>query len=95
MLHLCTAHVFQPQFLMCCFDIVSSFGFVHHPQQQNTPRPLPETAIVVLRAEQKSSSFYVTACHIFTNEAHVNKTQLSVFSHIFSAVNKEEMMKQV
>ncbi len=81
---------------MWCFDIVSSFGFVHHPQQQNnTLRPLPETAIVVLRAEQKSSSFYVKACHIFTSEAHVNKTQLSVFSHIFSAVNKEEMMKQV
>lgn len=84
---------------MCRFDIVSSFGFVHHPQQQNnTPRPLPQTAIVVLR-EQKSGTFYVSACRSLTNEARVNKSRLSVLalslSHIVSAVNKEEIMERV
>lgn len=66
---------------MCCFDVVSCFGLVHHPEQQNnTPRPHPDTSTAVLR-EQKSSTFYVTACHTFTNEACVNKAHLSVFSH--------------
>lgn len=75
-LHLCTAHVFYSQFLICCFDIV------HHPEQQNNSlRPLPETAIVMLR-ENRNLVHFGTTCHSFTNEAHVNYT-VCVRSHMF------------